>query len=355
MAKYYTRACNFYYGINAKILIKKKLALPLCGNNNIAFDRVEVIERKKNKVLSKIINLKNVNKLTKLSKEKIKQDLKKIISRRKNFLNNVNFLEPSIMGILNLTPDSFSDGGKFNNQKKANNHILYMIKAGAKIIDIGGESTRPGSKTVSNNIEWNRIKNIVKIFKKKHKKICLSIDTRKSELMVKSIKYKADLINDVSGFNYENQSLSKLKKYNVAKVLHHMKGTPNMMQKNPVYKNVLLDIYDFFESKIEKIDNKKIVLDPGIGFGKNLKHNLTLISNISLFHSLGFPILVGTSRKRFISQISGNNDSKERLGGTIASVLFLLSQGIQVFRVHNVNEVRQGILVFKKILSNFVN
>ena len=355
MAKYYTRACNFYYGINAKILIKKKLALPLCGNKNIAFDRVEVIERKKNKVLSKIINLKNVNKLTKLSKEKVKQDLKKIISRRKNFLNNVNFLEPSIMGILNLTPDSFSDGGKFNNQKKANNHILYMIKAGAKIIDIGGESTRPGSKTVSNNIEWNRIKNIVKIFKKKHKKICLSIDTRKSELMVKSIKYKADLINDVSGFNYENQSLSKLKKYNVAKVLHHMKGTPNMMQKNPVYKNVLLDIYDFFESKIEKIDNKKIVLDPGIGFGKNLKHNLTLISNISLFHSLGFPILVGTSRKRFISQISGNNDSKERLGGTIASVLFLLSQGIQVFRVHNVNEVRQGILVFKKILSNFVN
>ena len=355
MAKYYTRACNFYYGINAKILIKKKLALPLCGNKNIAFDRVEVIERKKNKVLSKIINLKNVNKLTKLSKEKVKQDLKKIISRRKNFLNNVNFLEPSIMGILNLTPDSFSDGGKFNNQKKANNHILYMIKAGAKIIDIGGESTRPGSKTVSNNIEWNRIKNIVKIFKKKHKKICLSIDTRKSELMVKSIKYKADLINDVSGFNYENQSLSKLKKHNVAKVLHHMKGTPNMMQKNPVYKNVLLDIYDFFESKIEKIDNKKIVLDPGIGFGKNLKHNLTLISNISLFHSLGFPILVGTSRKRFISQISGNNDSKERLGGTIASVLFLLSQGIQVFRVHNVNEVRQGILVFKKILSNFVN
>ena len=353
MAKYYTRACNFYYGINAKILIKKKLALPLCGNKNIAFDRVEVIERKKNKVLSKIINLKNVNKLTKLSKEKVKQDLKKIISRRKNFLNNVNFLEPSIMGILNLTPDSFSDGGKFNNQKKANNHILYMIKAGAKIIDIGGESTRPGSKTVSNNIEWNRIKNIVKIFKKKHKKICLSIDTRKSELMVKSIKYKADLINDVSGFNYENQSLSKLKKYNVAKVLHHMKGTPNMMQKNPVYKNVLLDIYDFFESKIEKIDNKKIVLDPGIGFGKNLKHNLTLISNISLFHSLGFPILIGTSRKRFISQISGINDSKERIGGTVASVLFLLSQGVQIFRVHNVNEVKQAILVFRKVLSNF--
>ena len=133
-----------------------------------------------------------------------------------------------------------------------------------------------------------------------------------------------------------------------------MQGTPNTMQKNPYYKNVLLDIYDFFEKKIKKnFDNKKIVLDPGIGFGKNLKHNLTLISKISLFHSLGFPILVGTSKKRFISQISGINDSKERLGGTIASVLFLLSQGVQIFRVHNVNEVKQGILVFKKILSNF--
>ena len=132
-----------------------------------------------------------------------------------------------------------------------------------------------------------------------------------------------------------------------------MQGTPNTMQKNPTYKNVLLDIYDFFEKNINKnFGNKKIVLDPGIGFGKNLKHNLTLISKISLFHSLGFPILVGTSRKRFINQISGKYDSNDRTGGTIASVLFLLSQGVQIFRVHNVKEVKQGILVFKKILSS---
>jgi len=355
MTKYYTRACNFYYGINAKLLIKKKLALPLCGNKNIAFDKIEVITRKNNKVLSKIINIKKIEALSVSSKKKIKQDLKKIVLKRKNFLKNVNFLEPSIMGVLNLTPDSFSDGGKFNSQKKAKDHILDMIKAGAKIIDVGGESARPGSKTVLTNVEWKRIENIVKNFKKKHKKACLSIDTRKSEVMVKAIKHRADLINDVSGFNYDNQSLSRLKKYNVAKVLHHMQGTPNTMQKNPKYKNVLLDIYDFFEKGIKKIDNKKVIIDPGIGFGKNLKHNLTLISKISLFHSLGFPILIGTSRKRFISQISGVNDSKERIGGTVASVLFLLSQGAQVFRVHNVNEVKQGILVFRKILSNFKN
>ena len=131
-----------------------------------------------------------------------------------------------------------------------------------------------------------------------------------------------------------------------------MQGTPNTMQKPPKYKNVLLDIYDFFENSIKKHDDKKIILDPGIGFGKNLKHNLTLISKISLFHSLGFPILVGTSRKRFISQKSGKHDSKDRIGGTLASVLFLLSQGVQIFRVHNVNEVKQGVLVFKKILLN---
>ena len=128
-----------------------------------------------------------------------------------------------------------------------------------------------------------------------------------------------------------------------------MQGTPNTMQKNPKYKNVLLDIYDFFEKNInKKFSDNKIIIDPGIGFGKNLKHNLTLISKISLFHSLGFPILVGTSRKRFISQISGKHDSEGRIGGTLASVLFLLSQGVQVFRVHDVNEVKQGILVFKK-------
>ena len=167
--------------------------------------------------------------------------------------------------------------------------------------------------------------------------------------MLKSIKYGADLINDVSGFNFDKEALAKIKKYKIAKVLHHMQGTPNTMQLNPKYENVLLDIYDFFENNIKnKLKDNKIILDPGIGFGKTLKHNLTLISNISLFHSLGFPILIGTSRKRFINQISGLYDSNERIGGTLASVLFLLSQGVQIFRVHNVREVKQGILVFEK-------
>tara|TARA_B100000700_G_scaffold272537_1_gene316205 strand:- start:28 stop:1086 length:1059 start_codon:yes stop_codon:yes gene_type:complete len=352
MNKYYTRACNFYYGNNAKTLIKKKLALPLCGNNSIAFDKIEIFHRKNNKILSKTISVKKVNSLSSLPKKKVKKDLKKIISKRKNFLKKISFYQPSIMGILNLTPDSFSDGGKFNNKKKSKNQIYKMINSGANIIDVGGESTRPGSKTIPVKTEWKRIEHVIRNFKKNYKNVSLSIDTRKSEIMIKGINFGVDLINDVSGFSYDKNSLSKLKKYNVSKVVHHMLGTPKTMQKNPKYKNVLLDVYDFFEKHINESDNKKIILDPGIGFGKNLKHNLTLISKISLFHSLGFPILIGTSRKRFIGQISGKYDNKERIGGTLASILFLLSQGVQIFRVHNVNEVKQSILVFKKILLN---
>ena len=257
------------------------------------------------------------------------------------------------MGILNLTPDSFSDGGKFNKKEKSLNHIREMIKSGASIIDIGGESTRPGSKTVKVKREMKRVKHVLSNFKKNFKKVCLSLDTRKSDIMLQGIKNGIDLINDVSGFSYDRNSLKKLEKYKIAKVIHHMQGNPNTMQKNPKYNHVLLDIYDFFESNIQKrFKGNKIILDPGIGFGKTLKHNLTLISKISLFHSLGFPILVGTSRKKFINQISEKYDSKDRTGGTIASVLFLLSQGVQIFRVHNVKEVKQGILVYKKILIN---
>ena len=353
MRKYYTRPCNFYYGKNAKRLVYSKKALPLNGKDNIAFDQIEIFSRQKKQIKSNLIYFKNIKKLSKVVKKVVKKDLKNIVSKKSNFLKNVNFSETSIMGVLNLTPDSFSDGGKFNSKKKSFHHILDMIKSGANIIDIGGESTRPGSNTITPQSEWKRIEHVVRKFKKKHKSICLSIDTRKSDIMLRSIKCGADLINDVSGFNFDIRSVSKLKRLGIPKVLHHMQGTPNTMQKNPKYTDVLLDIFDFFEENIhKKFDNKKIILDPGIGFGKNLKHNLTLISKISLFHSLGFPILVGTSRKRFIGYISGKHDSKYRMGGTLASVLFLLSQGVQIFRVHDVKEIKQGILVFKKILLN---
>jgi dihydropteroate synthase len=353
MRKYYTRPCNFSYGNLAKNLIKKKLALPLCGNKHIAFDQIEILSRSEK---SKLINIKNISKLKKNIRKIVLKDLKKILSTRQKLNSNLNLQNPLIMGVLNLTPDSFSDGGVFNKGKKALIHIKQMINAGADIIDVGGESTRPGSIDVHPLKEWQRIKKIVINFKKKFPKIFLSVDTRKSEVMEKSIKSKVDLINDVSGFEFDSSAIEKTKNFNGWKVLHHMQGTPNTMQINPKYKNVLLDIYDYFEKKLntdfKKFKNKKFILDPGIGFGKKLKHNLILMNKISLFHALGFPILIGTSRKRFINQISGIYDTKERIGGTLASVLYTLMQGIQIFRVHNVSEVKQGILVFNKIISN---
>ena len=285
----------------------------------------------------------------------MKQDLKKIVSKRKNFLKNVNFLEPSIMGILNLTPDSFSDGGKFIEKSSAKKQINKLIVDGAKIIDVGGESTRPGSKEILQTNEWLRIRKVMSYLKSKN--FFVSLDTRKSFVMKKASKYKLDLINDISGLSYDKETINFLKKTKLPFVLHHMKGNTETMQKNPRYNNVLLDIYDYFENKLRLIrksgiKHNHIILDPGIGFGKNMKHNITLINNVSIFHSLGLPVMLGISKKRFIKDISGQNDSKQRIGGTVSSCIFSMLQGVQILRVHDVNEVNQGIKVFKKLNFN---
>ena len=350
MRRYYTRACNFYYGNESKILINNKKSLPLNGNKKISFDSVEIISRKSRR---KIL-IKDLDKLPKLLKKNIKFDLGIITSKKKNFAN-LNFQKlPNIMGVLNLTPDSFSDGGKYNVKNKGIKHGLEMFKSGANIIDVGGESTRPGSKMVNKNLEWKRIYKTLKYI---CSKFPVSLDTRKSEIMEKGIKIGVKVINDISGLNFDQKTKNILKKYKIPFVIHHSKGTPENMQIKPSYKNELLDIYDFFEKKIESlraagIKHNNIIIDPGIGFGKNLKHNMSLISNISIFHTLGFPILVGNSRKRFIKELSGNNDTKKRIGGTVASSIYLMTQGVQILRIHDVNELLQGLKVFKELVKN---
>ena len=347
MEKYYTRACNFYYGSNSIKKINKKTSLPLNGNKFISFDSIELITRNS----KKIINIKNIKKLPKNIKKKIFSDLNNITKKKK--FNKLKFGKtPILMGVLNATPDSFSDGGKFFNNRSATKQIKKLLDSGAQIIDLGGESTRPGAKDILPQEEWRRIKG--KLSNLNNKKCLISLDTRKSFVIKKSLPYQPGLINDVSGLSYDKDMLELLKKFKIPFVIHHMQGTPKTMQNNPNYKNVLLDIYDYFEEKIKLIREKKIkhnniILDPGIGFGKNLKHNITLISKISIFHSLGFPIMLGLSRKRFIKDISGLNDSKERVGGTVASCIYSMSQGVQILRVHDVNEINQGIKVFKKL------
>ena len=350
MSRYYTRACNFYYGPKSKSYVKQNKALPLNGINEISFDKIEIISRKSNKKLS----IKEINILPKLIKKQVKKDLKTLTAKKKDFAN-LNFSKiPNIMGILNLTPDSFSDGGKFNKMSKGIIKAHQMFKFGASIIDIGGESTRPGAKTINSKTEWKRIH---KTLKSICKKIPVSLDTRKSEIMEKGIKLGIKIINDVSGLEYDDKSKNILNKYKTPFVIQHSLGNPETMQNNPTYKNELLDIYDFFEKKIKflrsiGIKHNKIIIDPGIGFGKNLKHNMNLIRYISIFHTLGFPVLVGNSRKKFIKELSGKNDTKNRIGGTVASSLYLMMQGVQILRIHDVNEIRQGIKVFKELIKS---
>src|SRR6056300_551341 len=239
MTRYYTRACNFYYGKNSENLVKSKVTLPLNANKFISFDEIEIITRK----LKKKIKLKKIKYLPKNIKKKITKDIRLISSKKKNF-SNLNFKKiPLIMGVLNLTPDSFSDGGKFNSFNNGINHAKKLHTEGADIIDIGGESTRPGSKTVNSIEEWNRIKKILN----KLKYLNLSLDTRKADIMQKGINLGVNLINDISGLSFDERSINILKKNKTPFVLQHSRGTPDIMQKNPKYKNVVLDIYDFFE------------------------------------------------------------------------------------------------------------
>ena len=347
MTKYYTRACNFYFGSISREKVNKKLSIPLHGNNLISFDTIELITRKN----IRRINIKKISKLKAIIKKKILLDIKRI-SKKKLFKGLKFSNSPVLMGVLNLTPNSFSDGGKYIKKNLGEYHAKKLIGDGCGILDIGGEATNPGSNDVKADIEWKRIFPTLSKIKRFRKFI--SLDTRKSIIMIKGIKNKINLINDVSGLEYDPETINVLKKTSIPFVIHHMKGNPKTMQKNPKYNNAVLDIYDYFEKKIKYIRSKgikhnNIILDPGIGFGKNLKHNITLIRNISIFHSLGFPIMLGTSRKRFIKSLSGVNDSKERLGGTISSSLIAIMQGVQILRVHDVNEINQSIKVFNSL------
>jgi len=350
MKKYYTRVCNFAYGKSSVKLIKNKINLPLNGNKEFSFSQLEIITRGSKKT----INLKDIKKLPKSLREKIDKDLKTIIKKNNNF-SKLNFKKvPNIMGVLNLTPDSFSDGGEFNKKKAGLKHALNLFEFGADIVDVGGESTRPGSHPISEKEEWSRIEKIIKNISKK---IPLSLDTRKAHIMSKGIKIGIKLINDISGLSYDSKTIDVLKKNKFPFVIQHSQGIPENMQNNPKYKDELLDIYDFFEEKIKFLRSKgikhnNIIVDPGIGFGKNLKHNMNLIKSISIFHTLGFPILLGLSRKRFIKDLSGKNDTKERLGGTIASSLFSMMQGVQILRTHDVNELIQSIKVFNQLIKS---
>jgi dihydropteroate synthase len=245
-----------------------------------------------------------------------------------------------IIGILNVTPDSFSDGnGKLNIAEKFS-FVEQMINDGADIIDIGGETTKPGSEETSAEIELDRVLPILKKIKNKYPTIPISIDTRKVEVAEAGLKNGANIINDVSGLQYNPEIASIVAKYNASLVIMHSKGNPKNMQDNPIYKNVVNEVFDFLKEKIEFAKNNgvnKIIGDVGIGFGKTLEHNLKLLQNLAYFDGLKIPMLLGISRKRFIGTITEIENPKDRdLATMLYHSLLINDTSTEFIRVHNV-------------------
>lgn len=260
---------------------------------------------------------------------------------------------PRIMGILNVTPDSFSDGGRFQEQAAALTQARAMAAA-ADILDIGGESTRPGAVDVDEDEEIARTAPVIAALRAGGAGIRISIDTRKAVVAAAALDAGADIVNDVAALGHDPQMAGVVARSGAKVILMHAQGTPAAMQADPSYPNVLLDVYDFLQEKLGMavaagIAREKIVLDPGIGFGKTVAHNLALIRGLSLFHGLGCPILLGASRKRFIGTISGTDDASARMPGSLSVALAGLAQGVQITRVHDVVESRQAFALWRAV------
>ncbi len=262
---------------------------------------------------------------------------------------------PYIMGVVNVTPDSFSDGGKFINPEKAIAHGLQLVAEGASILDIGGESSRPGAQVIDIDEEIARIVPVIEGLRGKARWI--SVDTRNSRTMEAALRAGANAINDISALMHDSRSVFVAAEAKVPVFLMHMQGTPDSMQKNPSYKNVVEDVFQFLKERIlycdtHRIDASLLICDPGIGFGKSLEHNVLLLRNISQFHRLNVPVLLGASRKSFIAKLSNDEPPESRLGGSISVALWGLSQGVQIYRVHDVKETVQAMKLYQVVSSS---
>jgi dihydropteroate synthase len=261
---------------------------------------------------------------------------------------------PLIMGILNITPDSFSDGGKFFKHKYAVDHALKMVQEGADIIDIGAESTRPGSEPVSVEEEWKRIYPVLKEVRGQTGQL-ISIDTYKSEIARKALDEGADIVNDVSGLRFDPEMAKTVTRYKAPLILMHMQGTPRNMQLQPHYHNLMEEIFVFFANQVELAKNhgiEQIILDPGIGFGKRYQDNFELIRRLAEFRIFGYPLLLGTSRKSFIGRAL-DKEVTDRLYGTAATVAIGVLNGANILRVHDVKEIRDIISISQLIKQSF--
>ena len=325
----------YYRAIAQFDLARPPGALPIAGGW-CWFDRAERIERGGARQV--------------IGAREVPPGVAQLISAPRAAVAGLAMDRPRLMGIVNVTPDSFSDGGMFDSDADAISHARDMIRNGADIIDIGGESTRPGARLVSAEREIERTVPVIRGLRQIGA-IPLSIDTRKGEVARAALAAGVSLVNDVSALGFDAELAEIIAKSGVPVCLMHARGDPKSMQDRPEYEDVLLDVYDHLHARIEAavsagIARTNIIVDPGIGFGKTVAHNLALLRRLSLFHSLGCPIMLGASRKRFIGALSDAPEARARMPGSIAVALAGIAQGVQITRVHDIAQTRQALTLW---------
>jgi dihydropteroate synthase len=311
-------------------------------------------------ILGSLESLRNFSQSIASEEEKILIDrIIDVINNYENFdkliykigSKEFNFKNAYVMGILNVTPDSFSDGGKYFNKDSAIEYGLQLLDQGADILDIGGESTRPGAEQVSVDEEINRILPVIKSILSVRKDAVISIDTSKIDVAEESLKSGAKIINDISGLTFNPGLINIVKKYKASVIIMHIKGNPGTMQDNPEYNNLIQEVYDFLFSQTQIALNagvKNIFIDPGIGFGKTIDHNFEIIKRIGDLKSLGFPIIIGNSRKSFIGKTL-NLDPDERDAASAVVNAVSINNGVRIIRTHNVPYGIQTVKLINKI------
>lgn len=266
-----------------------------------------------------------------------------------------NFDSMKVMGIINATPDSFYSKSRVSNDVEfAVKMAQDMIKQGADILDIGGESTRPGSEPITLEEEINRVVPVIKAIREFNKDVLISVDTYRAKTAREAIEAGADIVNDISAMQFDDDMIKVVKEYNVPVILMHIKGTPKDMQQNPYYDDVIKEVEDYFIERINfanrnGISKEKIIIDPGIGFGKNYQHNMELIKNIDYFSKLEVPILLAVSRKSSIGIALGNVPPEDRLEGTIAVTCYASMKNVDIIRVHDVLQNKRAIMMMEAI------
>jgi dihydropteroate synthase len=327
--------------------------LPLAGQP-LRYAAIEIIEREGARVQRRIAALGDAFERDWGRHTLAASDLIEAMGAPRPRLAGLALDRPRIMGIVNVTPDSFSDGGRLTSADAAIAHALQLAEEGADILDIGGESTRPGADYVPVEEELSRVIPVIEGLRGRTEAL-ISTDTRKAEVMARAAAAGADILNDVSALTHDPMSLSVAAETGLPVILMHAQGDPKTMNEDPRYDDVVLDVFDFLEKRIAVceaagIPKSKLVVDPGIGFGKHLPHNVAVMASLSLYHGLGVPVLLGASRKKLIDHISDAPNPADRVPGSIAAALAAAAQGVQLVRVHDVAATRQALSVWRAVM-----